>query len=68
MLLFSILFLLIAVSFLGLMYIGESKPAPWNTTGFIGALRKQYRDLRFLCWFCLAMLVIMLPFLTSMPW
>lgn len=68
MLLFSILFLLIAVSLLALMYIGESKPAPWNTTGSIGELRKQYRNLRFLFWLCFAMLVIMLPFLTSMPW
>ena len=68
MLLFSILSLLIAVSLLALMYIGESKPAPWNTTGSIGELRKQYRGLRFLFWLCFAMLAMILPSILSWYW
>ena len=62
-----ILSLLIAVPFLALMYIGESKPAPWNTTGFIGALRKQYRHDRLVFWILLIGAGIPLLFLFSMP-
>ena len=63
-----ILYLLGLVLFLVFLYIGESKPAPWNTTGSIGELRALYRSFRVLCWLILAALVMILPFLTSMPW
>lgn len=33
---------------IGIMYVGESAPAFWNTTGFLGDLRAFYRGMR---WF-----------------
>ncbi len=65
MLIFS---LLAVVGSLFFLYIGESKPAPWNTTGFIGELRKQYRGLRFLFWLGFAMLAMILPSILSWYW